>query len=346
MADSTEATFKVAAVQATPVFMDREGTVTKASDLIEAAGRGGARLIAFPESFIPGYPDWVWVVPSGKKKLLDPLYAEFLYNAVTIPSDATDRLCEAAKRAGAYVVVGISERNSEASNASMYNTLLYISPQGTIMGKHRKLVPTGGERLVWSQGDGSTLNAYDTPLGKLGGLICWENYMPLARYAMYAWGTQIYVAATWDHGEPWLSTLRHIAKEGRMFVLGSCTVLRKDDIPDRFAFKQLYDQNKEWINVGDSAIVNPDGHIVAGPVTMKEEILYAEIDPRQMLGPKWILDVSGHYARPDVFELTVNRQPRPLMKTVEGKDHADKARHATKATATSYRRKLVRKRTK
>ncbi len=315
---SDETPFKVAAVQATPIFLNREATVDKACELIAAAGREGARLIAFPESFIPTYPDWVWAVPPGEEGLLSELYAELLDQAVTIPSAATDKLCRAAKNAGAYVVMGISERNAEASGASMYNTLLYLDAQGNVLGKHRKLVPTGGERLVWAQGDGSTLNVYDTPLGKIGGLICWENYMPLARYSLYAWGVQLYVAATWDRGQPWLSTLRHIAKEGRVYVLGSCIALRKDDIPSRYPFKQrFYGGEGEWVNVGDSAIVNPDGEFVAGPVRMKEEILYAEIDPKQMRGPKWMLDVAGHYGRPDVFELIVHREPRRMIQTRE-----------------------------
>jgi nitrilase len=212
----------------------------------------------------------------------------------------------------------MSERNAEASNGSMYNTLLYIDAQGQILGRHRKLVPTGGERLVWAQGDGSTLQVYDTPLGKLGGLICWENYMPLARYALYAWGAQIYVAATWDRGEPWLSTLRHIAKEGRVYVLGCGMALRRDDIPDRFAFKQrFYGDAGEWINGGDSAIVDPDGTFVAGPASRTEEILYAEVDPRRMHGPKWMLDVAGHYGRPDVFQLSVRTAAHPMISASE-----------------------------
>ena len=313
--ENSHATFKVAAVQATPVFLDREATIDKACDLIATAGREGARLIVFPEAFIPCYPEWVWGVPSGEQGLLNELYSELLTNAVSIPSDATDRLCEAAKLANAYVVMGMSERNVEASGASLYNTMLYIDAQGEILGKHRKLVPTGGERLVWAQGDGSTLQVYDTPLGKLGGLICWENYMPLARYTMYAWGTQIYVAATWDRGQPWLSTLRHIAKEGRVYVIGCCIAMRKDDIPDRYSMKQkYYAEMDEWINIGDSAIVNPEGHFIAGPVRKQEEILYAEIDPRMMQGPKWMLDVAGHYARPDVFQLTVHTGVRQMIR--------------------------------
>ncbi len=311
--------FKIAAVQAAPVFLDREATVEKACALIAEAGHNGARLVVFPESFIPTYPDWVWAIPAGEDGLLNELYAELLDQAVTIPGAATEQLCRAARGAGTYVVIGLSERNAEASNGSMYNSLLYIDPRGQIMGKHRKLVPTGGERLVWAQGDGSTLAVYETPLGRLGGLICWENYMPLARYALYAWGTQIYIAATWDRGEPWLSTLRHIAKEGRVFVVGCGMALRRDDIPDRYAFKaRFYAEAGAWINGGDSAIVNPDGTFIAGPVSEQEAILYADIDPQQMRGPKWMLDVAGHYARPDVFQLSVRTGAHPMIAVQAG----------------------------
>jgi len=311
---ASEAPFTVAAVQASPIFLDREATVEKACALITQAAAAGAKIVVFPESFIPAYPDWVWAVPAGEEGLLSELYAELLANAVAIPSPATDQLCDAAKRAGVYVVMGISERNIEASGASLYNTLLYIDPEGAILGKHRKLVPTGGERLVWAQGDGSTLGVYETPFGVLSGLICWENYMPLARYTLYAWGTQIYVAATWDRGQPWLSTLRHIAKEGRVYVLGCGMALRTSDLPDRLALKQrFYADAGEWINRGDSAIVSPDGAYLAGPVREREEILYAELDSRQMRGPKWMLDVAGHYGRPDVFELTVRTAAHPML---------------------------------
>lgn len=314
--DMGETIFTVAAAQAAPVFLNRDATVDKACRLIAEAGERGARLIVFPEGFIPAYPDWVWAIPPGEDALLGDLYTRLLDQAVAIPSPVTERLCEAARAAEAYVVVGVNEINSEASSGSLYNTLLYISDQGQIIGKHRKLVPTGGERLIWGQGDGGTLDVYDTPLGRLSGLICWENYMPLARYALYAWGVQLYVAATWDRGEPWLSTLRHIAKEGRCYVIGCGMPLRLADIPDDLAFKaRSYAGVEEWINVGDSAIVNPSGEIIAGPARMTEEILYAEVDPRQLRGPKWMLDVAGHYARPDVFELIVHREPRRLIAT-------------------------------
>lgn len=318
MPDERDQTFKVAVVQASPCIIDREATVSKACRLIGEAARNGAKLVAFTESYIPTYPDWVWAVPAGDEGTLSELYAEFVANSVDIPGPDTARLCEAAKEAGVYVVIGVSERNAEASGGSLYNTLIYIDSSGQIMGKHRKLVPTGGERLVWAQGDGSTLEAYSTPFGKLGGLICWENYMPLARYAMYAWGVQIYVAATWARGEPWLSTLRHIAKEGRVYVLCAGMTMRKDDIPDNYEFKKRYYADAgEWINGGDSAIVDPDGNFLVGPVHKREEILYAELDRRRMSGPRWLLDVAGHYGRPDVFQLTVNRDPHPMLRTTE-----------------------------
>jgi nitrilase len=179
-------TFKIAAVQAAPMFLDREATIAKARELIAEAGRSGARLVVFPEAFIPTYPDWVWRIPPGQHRLLADAYAELLEQSVEIPGPTTEELSEAARQAGVYVVMGLNERNARASNASLYNTLLYIDPEGELLGKHQKLVPTAPERMVWAQGDGSTLEVYDTPLGKLSGLICWENYMPLARYSLYA----------------------------------------------------------------------------------------------------------------------------------------------------------------
>ena len=306
---------KLAVVQAAPVFLDRAATVEKACSYIRQAGKEGAALVAFPESFIPAYPDWVWAVPPGEEGTLNELYAGLFENAVEIPRPDTQALCQAARAAGVYVVVGVTERSPQTSNGSLYNTLLYIDPQGSVMGRHRKLVPTGGERLVWAPGDGSTLQVYDTPLGKIGGLICWENYMPLARYSLYAWGVQIYIAATWDRGEAWLATVRHIAREGRVYVLSSGMALRKADIPDRFAFKKKFYANApEWINVGESAIVNPQGDFVAGPLREKEGLLFATLDPAAFHGSKWMLDVTGHYNRPDVFQLTVDRTSRLLIK--------------------------------
>jgi len=330
----------VAAVQATPVFLDRDATIDKACELIAEAGRHGAALAVFPEAFVPAYPDWVWAIPPGESALLSSLHAELLANSVAIPSDATDKLCRAARAAKICAVIGINERNVEASGSSLYNTLLYIGPDGKILGKHRKLVPTGAERLVWGQGDGSTLGVYDLPFGRLGGLICWENYMPLARYAMYAWGTQIYVAATWDRGKRWLSTLEHIAYEGGVYVIGVCMPLRLDDIPDRYDFKKrFYEGKDEWINVGDSAILSPDGGFLAGPVRMKEQILYAEIDTSSLGNAKWMLDVAGHYGRPDVFQLTVATDARPMIASRDGVEGQAKA---PVAAETAPRRRKAR----
>jgi nitrilase len=236
-----------------------------------------------------------------------------LDQAVDIPSASTDRLCKAAKEAKAYVAIGVNERNYESSGASIYNTLLYIGADGEIMGKHRKLMPTSAERLVWAAGDGSTLETYHTDFGTLGGLLCWENRMPLARYAMYAWGTQVYVAPTWDSSDSWIATLRHIATEGRCFVIGSCIAMRTNDIPDHYEFKAQYEEEQDWINQGNSAIVNPDGYIIAGPAVNEETILYADLDMELLRGSKLWFDAAGHYARPDVFQLTVNRNARPMI---------------------------------
>ncbi len=297
----------VAAAQTAPHFLDRKKTLDKACDLISQAGKNGARLIVFPEAFISGYPDWVWVVPNGNSNMLDELYQALVENAVTIPDEATRQLCQAAKDAGIYVAMGMHERNSEASGSTLFNTLLYIDDQGVIIGKHRKLIPTGGERLVWGQGDGSTLSAFDTPFGKLGGLLCWENYMPLARQAMYSAGVEVYVVPTWDSSENWLLSMRHIAREGGMFVINVCQAVRMDDIPDQYEFKQLYSGDREWVNGGNSCIINPRGEIIAGPSQNKQEILYAEIDLSLITKSKRMFDVAGHYARPDVFKYEINK---------------------------------------
>ena len=309
------------------MFLDRAATVEKACRLIAEAGAGGARLAVFPEAFIPTYPLWVWFIPPGDTKSLRELYAELVDQAVTIPDGTTDRLCAAAKAAGVNVAIGVNERNADASGASLYNTVVCIGADGRIAGLHRKLVPTTAERLVWARGDGSPLDGWDLPLGRLAALICWEMYMPLARYALWAGGTQILAAPTWDNGEPWVSTLRHTAKEGRVYVLGTCSVVRRDDIPDRYRFKQRYlSEAGEWINKGDSAIVDPDGKLLAGPVSEREELLYAEVDPRNYLGPRFQLDTGGHYARPDIFELTVSREARPMLRTAKRRKRAAKKR--------------------
>lgn len=308
--------FRVAAVQAAPVFLDLAASVDKACALIAEAAREGARLVVFPECFLPTYPLWTWFIPPSRTADLRALYAELVANSVDVGGSEVARLRAAAADARVTVVMGANERNMEASGTTLYNALLFIGDDGRLLGTHRKLVPTVAERLVHGQGDGSSLRVHELEVGRLSGLICWENYMPLARYALYAWGTAIHVAPTWDRGEPWISTLRHIAKEGRVYVIGCCTPLRRDDIPDRYGFKALLPE-AEWINPGESTIIDPDGKFLVEPVRNREEILYADVQPAALTGPRYQLDVAGHYARPDVFELVVHRHPRPMMRVVD-----------------------------
>jgi nitrilase len=296
---------KVAAAQLSPIFLNKEKTVEKVCEAILEAGKNGAKLIVFPEVFISGYPDWVWLIPNSKGADLNELYLKLVENAVSVPDSSTSKLCEAAKKATISVVIGISERNIETSNASLFNSLLFIDDKGIILGKHRKLIPTGGERLIWSQGDGSTLCSYNTSAGKIAGLICWENFMPLARNAIYESGTQILASPTWDKSPNWIQSMQHIAREGGLFVISACMPLKMDDIPDEYEFKKLYPEGREWINVGNSSIIAPNGKILAGPLEADEGILYADIDLKQIIKAKRMFDVVGHYSRPDVFTFNV-----------------------------------------
>jgi len=298
---------KIAAAQLSPVFLNKEKTVEKACKAIAEAGANGAKVIVFPEAFISGYPDWVWLIPNSKGADLNKLYVELVENAVSIPDRSTAMLCEAAKTAGIFVVIGIHERNSETSGTSLYNSLLFINEQGNLAGKHRKLIPTGGERLIWAQGDGSTLRSYETQAGKIAGLICWENYMPLARSAVYESGAQILAAPTWDKSPNWLQSMQHIAREGGLFVVSVCMALTMDDIPDHYEFKKLYPIDKKWINVGNSCIICPKGQILAGPLEAAEGILYADTDLNMITEAKRMFDVVGHYSRPDVFNFSVKK---------------------------------------
>ena len=311
--------FRAAAVQAAPVFLDRAATVEKACDLIADAARQGARLIVLPEAFVPAYPAWVWVLPLTRRAEVVALYGELVEQSMTVPGPETERLAAAAKAAKAWVAIGVNERNADRSGTSLYNTLLIFDPDGCLQARHRKLMPTGGERLVWTPGERADLQVYDTPLGKVSGLICWENYMPLARYALYARGAEIHLAPTWDKSEQWIASMRHIAREGRAWVIACCQALHRDHVPDRYPFKDAFPPSTGWINVGNSVIVDPDGGIVAGPLEGREGILHAEIDPSKASGSRWIFDAAGHYSRSELFDFAVreyggNGAPRAVKR--------------------------------
>ena len=298
---------RVAAVQAAPVFLDHDATTEKACRLIKEAGAEGAQLVVFPEAFIPAYPDWVWrrrPWDDGPADWSGRLFA----NAVPIPGPATVALGEAARAAGTYVAIGVNEREG----GTLYNTLLFVGADGAVLGKHRKLMPTGGERLVWGFGDGAGLRVYETPLGRLGGLICWENYMPLARAALYAQGVEVYLAPTWDNSDEWVPTLRHIAKEGGCHVIGVTPLLRGSDVPaDIPGRDEVFGGDDDWMSRGNTTIVAAGGSIVAGPLTGEEGVVYGELDLDGVARHKRMIDVAGHYARSDVLRLVVDRRAKP-----------------------------------
>ena len=299
----------VACVQAEPVILDREATLDRLEQLAAEAAGNGAELIVFPETFLPTYPDWVWRAPAWGEAF-EALTARLRDQAVEVPSPATQQIGKAVKASKAWVSVGINEREPDGGG-TLYNTQLMFAPDGSIAGKHRKLMPTGGERLVWGFGDGSDLEVYDTPFGRVGGLICWENLMPLARVAMYDKGVDIWTAPTWDNGENWVANLRHIAREGRCYVIGVTTLLRGSDIPDDVPGRELWGGADDVANDGWSAIVDPDGQILAGPLVGEEGILYAEVHADHARAERYKFDAVGHYSRPDVFRLVVNEEPKP-----------------------------------
>ncbi|MFQ5485613.1 MAG: carbon-nitrogen hydrolase family protein [Desulfobacterales bacterium] len=308
---------KVAVVQASPVLFNRKASIEKACQLIGEASSQGAQILLFPEAFIPAYPrglSFGMVVgsrsPTGRRTW--QIYWE---NAVELPGPQTEALGEAVRRAGVYLAIGVIERDTEFSRGTLYCTLAYFGPDGKLLGKHRKLKPTGAERLIWGEGDGSTLTVVSTEFGKMGGLICWENYMPLARMAMYGKGVEIYLAPTADARETWQPTLRHIACEGRCFVMGCNQFVTKDMYPNKLEEISELDTHPEVMCRGGSVIISPFGDVLAGPLFDKEGILYAELDMEEIIRGKVDFDVVGHYARPDVFRLTVNEKSMsPVVK--------------------------------
>ncbi|MEI8698706.1 MULTISPECIES: carbon-nitrogen hydrolase family protein [unclassified Mesorhizobium] len=305
---------RIAIVQEPPAFLDREGTIAKAVRLVAEAANGGAELVVFSEAFIPGYPAWIWrLKPGADGGLAGQLHGRLVDNAVDLSSDQLRPLFDAARTFKVTILCGIDERDSQWSRATIYNSVIVIGPDGSLLNRHRKLMPTNPERMVWGFGDASGLKVVDTPSGRVGSLVCWENYMPLARYALYAQGIDIHVAPTYDSGDGWIGTLQHIAREGGCWVIGAGNVLRVEDLPRDFPDRdRLYPDADEWINQGDSVVIAPGGKIVAGPLRKETGILHADIDLKAAIAARRSLDVAGHYSRPDIFTLQVNaKSQRP-----------------------------------
>jgi len=299
-------TVKVACIQAEPVVLDREATLDKMAAIAADAAAEGARLLVYPEAFLPAYPSSVWAralagwAAEGAKEAFALLARE----SVQVPGPAVERMGAIAREHGVWMVTGVTEVDPERP-ATLYNTLLYHAPDGSLASRHRKLVPTNHERLVWGQGDGGGLRAFPTELGRIGGLICWENYMPLARFALYESGVEIYIASTADDGDAWQATLVHIARESRSFVVAPSHFQRAAAYPDDFPLRALLD-GVDVIGRGGSAVLGPDGAYLAGPLYDEEGVLYAELDPARLWEERQRFDPAGHYHRPDVLQLTVN----------------------------------------
>src|SRR5438552_6509703 len=256
---------RIAVIQRPPVFLDRGQTLERAVDAVREAAEMGAQLVVFPETYIPGYPAWIWRLRPGEDMALtEKLHARLRANSVSLAGDELAPLRQAAKEYKVTVVCGIHERDAEFSGGTLYNTVVVIGIDGTVQNRHRKLMPTNPERMVWGCGDATGLKAVDTPVGRVGALICWESYMPLARYALYAQGVEVYVAPTYDSGERTVATMQHIAREGGCWVVSCGCAFQARDIRDAVpGMAELFRDPEEWVNSGDSVVVAPGGKVVA-----------------------------------------------------------------------------------
>ncbi|MHA6695079.1 carbon-nitrogen hydrolase family protein [Homoserinimonas sp. A520] len=311
---------RVAVAQVGSRVFDTPATMQRLRDLVADATAQQVEFLVFPEAFIGGYPkglDFGAVVGSRTPEGRDD-YRRYFDSAVTVPGPETEEIGELAAAAGMTIVVGVIERDG----GTLYCTAVYLGADGSLVGKHRKLMPTASERLIWGQGDGSTLEVFDSPAGRYAATICWENYMPQLRLATYEQGIQLWCAPTVDDREIWQSSMRHIAYEGRMFVLSACQYLTRADCPDDYDAVQGNDPETELIR-GGSVIVSPLGEVLAGPVYGKSTLLVADIDLADQVRGKYDLDVTGHYSRPDVFQLSVNTEPRASVRRVAAAPAAD-----------------------
>ncbi len=318
---------RAAVVQAAPIAFDVEATLTKVERLTGECAAGGAELVLFPEAFVSCYPRGLtFGAPVGSRTPEGRTwFRRYWESSLDVPGPGVDRLGGIAAEHGVHLVIGVIERDG----GTLYCTALFFDPSGAYLGKHRKLMPTAAERLVWGFGDGSTLPVYDTPLGRLGAVICWENYMPLLRMAMYAKGIQLWCAPTSDSRDSWVATAQHIACEGRCFVLSANQFVRRSDYPDDYPIEGEHEPDAVLCR-GASMIVSPLGEILAGPEIQGEAILRAELDLGKIAEGKYDFDVVGHYARPDVFRLTVNERPTPAVVTEHGDATSSGALHASR----------------
>jgi nitrilase len=293
-------TFIASVIQATPDFFNKRATLEKIIALSrEAVNKDHSKLILFPEVFIPGYPRGMsfGTVVGSRSEAGRELFLKYWEESIQIPGPETQIMANLAKELKVWIAVGVTEKDTISD--TLFCTLVYFSPEGIIAGKHRKIKPTAAERIIWGEGTGDDLNIIDAQLGKIGGLICWENYMPLARTALYAQGVEIYLAPTADCRETWQSTLQHIALEGRCYVLGCNQYIQKENFPNQM-HNLLSDENAG--SSGGSVIINPLGKVIAGPLFNQEGRLSAEINHREIIKGKMDFDPIGHYARPDIFQ--------------------------------------------
>jgi len=306
---------KIAIIQHAPILSNRDATINKVVELTTEAAKEGAKLLIFPEAYIPGYPTYVWRLrPGGDMGLSSTIHDKMVNNAVDIIAGDLEPICQAAKQQQVDILIGCNELDSLNSRTTLFNSYVHISYKGEIINVHRKVMPTNPERMIWGFGDGAGIRVMDTPVGRVGSLICWENYMPLARMALFAQGIDIYVTPTWDSSDGWIGSMQHIAREGGCYVANCCTAMTAADIPADFPGRdQLFQDEAEIINSGKSCLIEPGGNLQTEPLANEQTIIYGEVDLQKVRTSRRSLDIAGHYNRPDIFKFTLNQKPQASM---------------------------------